>query len=54
MRPKERGEFVGIHDIGGVDPKNYDVLITDMNDEALRHEISELVGITYLQEATKV
>jgi hypothetical protein len=50
---KERGEFIDIHDIGGVDPKDYDVLITDVNDNKLRTEISELVGIPYLKEATK-
>ena len=49
----ERGEFVDIHDIGGTDPKDYDVLITDMTNETLQSEISELVGIPYLQEATK-
>jgi hypothetical protein len=49
----ERGEFVDIHDIGGTDPKDYDVLITDMNHETLQSEISELVGIPYLKEATK-
>jgi hypothetical protein len=27
----ERGQFVDIHDIGGVDPKDYDVLLSDMN-----------------------
>jgi len=50
---KERGEFIDIHDIGGVDPKDYDVLITDVNDNKLRTEVSELVGIPYLKEATK-
>lgn len=32
---KERGEFINIHDIGGVDPKDFDVLITDMDDNSL-------------------
>jgi len=50
---KERGEFIDIHDIGGVDPKDFDVLITDMDDNSLRTEISELIGIPYLKEATK-
>jgi hypothetical protein len=49
----ERGEFVDIHDIGGVDPKDYDVLITDMNNDTLHSEISKLVDIPYLQEAMK-
>lgn len=48
-----RGEFVDIHDIGGVDPQDYDVLITDLNHEKLESEISELVGIPFLKEATK-
>ena len=49
----ERGEFVDIHDIGGVDPKDYDVLITDMDNDTLHSEISKLVDIPYLKEATK-
>jgi hypothetical protein len=49
----ERGEFVDLHDGVGVDPKDYDVLVTDMNNETLESEISELVGIPYLKEATK-
>jgi hypothetical protein len=48
----ERGEFVDIHDIGGVDPKDYDVLFTDMNRDILHSEISKLVDIPYLKEAT--
>jgi hypothetical protein len=49
----ERGEFVDIHDIGGVDPKDYDVLITDIDNNTLQSEISKLAGIPYLKEATK-
>ena len=49
----ERGEFVDIHDIGGVDPNDYDVLITDMNNDTLHSEISKLVDIPYLKEAMK-
>jgi hypothetical protein len=48
-----RGTFVDIHDIGGVDPNDYDVLIPDVNDHTLHNEISDLVGIPYLKEATK-
>jgi hypothetical protein len=48
-----RGKFVDIHDIGPVDPKDYDVLITDVTDHTLHNEISDLVGIPYLKEATK-
>jgi hypothetical protein len=49
----ERGEFVDVHDIGDVDPKDYDVLITDVNNNTLHSEISELAGIPYLKETTK-
>ena len=48
-----RGASVDIHDIGGVDPNDYDVLIPDVDDHTLHHEISDLVGIPYLKEATK-
>ncbi|KAH0548164.1 hypothetical protein GP486_008112, partial [Trichoglossum hirsutum] len=49
----KNGNFVDIHDIGGTDPKDYDVLITDVDNDVLRSEISELVGMPYLKEATK-
>jgi hypothetical protein len=49
----ERGEFVDIHDIGRTDPKDYDVLITDMSERILRDSISKLVGIPYLKKATR-
>jgi hypothetical protein len=49
----KRGQFVDIHDIGGVDPKDYDVLLSDMDNNTLHSEISELVGVPYLEEATK-
>ncbi|KIM94911.1 hypothetical protein OIDMADRAFT_60070 [Oidiodendron maius Zn] len=29
---RERNEFIDIHDIGGVDPNTYDVLLSDIND----------------------
>lgn len=50
---KERGEFVDIHDSIRPDPKNYDVLIPDMNQCTLETDIAELVGVKYIQEATK-
>ncbi len=50
---RDRGEFVDIHDIGGVDPKDFDVLITDIDDEKLRSEIAEVMGIQYLAKATE-
>lgn len=50
---KECGQYVDLHDIGGVDPMDYDVLISDINHEKLRGEISDIVGIKYHAEATK-
>ena len=50
---KERGEFIDIHDIGGVSPKDFDVLITDMDNQKLRSEVAELIGIPYLEKTTK-
>ncbi len=50
---RDRGEFIDIHDVGGVDPEDFDVLITDVNDEKLRSEIAEAVGIQYLAKATE-
>ena len=49
----ECGQFIDIHNIGGVDPKDYDVLIKDMSDNKLRTEIAELLGVPYLQKATE-
>lgn len=48
-----RGEYVDVHDVGGLNPKDYDVLFTDVNYNILRGEISVLGGIPYLQKATK-
>jgi hypothetical protein len=44
---------VNLFDIGGTNPEDYDVLLTDMDNTILHSEISELVGIPYLKEATK-
>jgi hypothetical protein len=49
----ERGQFVDIHDIGGVDPKDYDVLLSDIDNNTLHFGVSKRVGIPYLEEATK-
>jgi hypothetical protein len=49
---RDCGEFIDIRDVGGVDPKDFDVF-TDVNDEKLRSEISEAVGIQYLAKATE-
>jgi hypothetical protein len=53
-----RGEFIDIHDVGSIAPKDYDVLIanmdnTDMDYEKLRSKIAEVVGIQYLVKATE-
>ncbi|KAI9767199.1 MAG: hypothetical protein M1840_005798 [Geoglossum simile] len=42
---KDRGEFVDIHDIVGIDPKDYDVLITDVDDEKLRTEVADILKL---------
>lgn len=34
-------------------PRDFDVLITDINHDKLRTEVSELIGIPYLQQATE-
>jgi hypothetical protein len=49
----ERGEFVDVHDISGMNPKDYDVLITEVDNDTLHSEISKLVDIPYLTKATK-
>jgi hypothetical protein len=49
----ERGEFVDVHDISGMNPKDYDVLITEVDNDTLHSKISKLVDIPYLKEATK-
>src|SRR5271154_6641847 len=49
----ERGEFIDIHDMGGTDTKDYDVLLAGIDNNMLQSEISELVGIPYLKKATK-
>jgi hypothetical protein len=49
----ERGKFIDIHDFGSVSPKDYDVLITDIDNNTLEGEISNLAGIPYLKEVTK-
>jgi hypothetical protein len=49
----ERGQFVDIHDLVGVQPKDYDVVLSDMDKDTLHTDISKVVGIPYLKEATK-
>ena len=43
-----RGTLVDLHDIRPMDPKDYDVLITDIDNETLENEILDYVGIRYL------
>jgi hypothetical protein len=50
---KKRGEFIDIHDVGGVDPQDFDVLLTDMDNNTLHSDISALAGVPYLKEAMK-
>jgi hypothetical protein len=49
----ERGEFTDIHDAEVVEPKDYDVLMTDITDKILRSEIAKLAGVAYLEKAAK-
>ena len=41
---KERGESINVHDVGGVNPEDYDVLVTDMNERKLRSEVCRAPG----------
>jgi hypothetical protein len=43
----DRGQFVDIHDVVGVQPKDY------VNKDTLHTDISKVIGIPYLKEATK-
>ena len=36
-----------------MDPKDYDVLLRDMNEKTLGSEVVEFAGVPYLQKATK-
>jgi hypothetical protein len=49
----ERDKFLDFHGISGVSLNDHNVLIMDINDNTLHSEISKLVGIPYLKEATK-
>ena len=49
----KRGEFIDIHDFCGVDPNDYDALFTDIDSGILHSEISKIVDIPYIAEATK-
>ena len=47
-----RGAFVDIHDVGR-DPKDYDVLISDVKHETLETKVAEELGIPYLSKAAE-
>jgi hypothetical protein len=49
---KERGEFVDIHDIGGENPNDYDILLCDLTDKKLRTEVAKITGIEYHAKAS--
>ncbi|CUS14156.1 unnamed protein product [Tuber aestivum] len=46
-------EFVDIHDIGGFNPKDFDVLISDIGVNQLKHKIADIAGISYHQPASE-
>jgi len=48
----ERGELVDIHDVGGLDLKDF--LITDIDHNRPQHEVAGIVGIPYVFPASKV
>ena len=48
-----RGQFVDIHDIGLPNPRDYDVLIPDVDHNELQHDIAEVVGIPYHSPSSK-
>ncbi|KAI9771622.1 MAG: hypothetical protein M1840_001837 [Geoglossum simile] len=53
-KDRENGNFVDIHDVGGVELEDCGILITDVDHDILQSEISKIVGIPpYLKEAKK-
>ena len=56
QKATDSSEYVDIHDlrsISGLELYNYDVLITDVNENALRTDVSKFFGIDYLAKATE-
>jgi hypothetical protein len=58
IRSQKTGEYeyvdtYDICDISNLELNNYDVLITDIDEEILRNEISRYFGIDYLAKATE-
>ena len=50
---REKGEWIDIHDYDHSEPGKYDTIISNVNDEILRTEISEILGIPYLGQVAK-
>ncbi|KAG0123933.1 hypothetical protein HOY82DRAFT_618550 [Tuber indicum] len=50
---KRSEEFVDIHNIGGFNPTDLDVLICDIGDNQLKHHIAAIAAITYYIPATE-
>ena len=46
------GELIDIHDVGAVDPRDYDVFFTDMDDTKLRAEVAEVTAISEEDDLT--
>jgi len=46
-------EFINIHDIGWFDPKEFDILISNVGVSQLKREIADAVGIPYHSPTTK-
>jgi len=45
---RDRGEYVGTHDVSSIGPSDYDVFISDIKHETLNTRIAEEVGIPSL------
>lgn len=50
---RDRGEYIEIHDVSGIGPTDYDVLISDIKHETLNTRITGGVGLPYLSKATE-
>ena len=48
---RDRGECVDIHDVTGIQPSEYDVLVSDIQHETLETTIAQDLGISYLSKA---
>lgn len=53
LKLQERGMLTDIHDVSSMDPKDYDVLVTDISHHTLEYEISDTIGVPYLTPTTK-